>query len=109
MKPFSLFLLLFQLFFVFAQKEKDSPWHIVANTIDPNNYYGITVANGMVGMVSSPEPLKIKDVVLNGVFGLGGLDIQSDGVKQLPVKLPKAWKSLTLKGIGKEETTFTVN
>ena len=68
MKYFSLYFLLFQLFFVFAQKEKNSPWHIVANDIDPNNYYGITVANGMVGMVSSPEPLKIKDVVLNGVF-----------------------------------------
>lgn len=51
-----------------AQDYKNSPWHIVADQIDPGNYYGITVANGMVGMVSSPEPLKVKDVVLNGVF-----------------------------------------
>ena len=43
------------------------------------------------------------------LFGLFGLDIQASGVKQLPTKLPKAWKSLTLKGIGKDETTFTVN
>ena len=28
----------------------------------------MTVANGMVGIVSSPEPMKVKDVVLNGVF-----------------------------------------
>ena len=43
-------------------------WHIVANNIDPANYYGITVANGMIGLVSSPEPMKVKDVVLNGAY-----------------------------------------
>jgi hypothetical protein len=45
-----------------------SPWHITAQDIDPNNYFGITVANGMVGLVSSPEPMKVQDVVLNGVY-----------------------------------------
>jgi protein-glucosylgalactosylhydroxylysine glucosidase len=43
-------------------------WTIDAKGIDPNNYYGVTVANGMVGLVSSPEPMKVKDVVLNGVY-----------------------------------------
>jgi trehalose/maltose hydrolase-like predicted phosphorylase len=43
-------------------------WIIEAKTIDPNNYYGVTVANGMIGLVSSPEPMKVKDVVLNGVY-----------------------------------------
>lgn len=43
-------------------------WIIEANQIDPNNYYGVTVANGMIGLVSSPEPMKVKDVVLNGVY-----------------------------------------
>lgn len=43
-------------------------WSIEAKNIDPTNYYGITVANGMIGLVSSPEPMKVKDVVLNGVF-----------------------------------------
>ena len=43
-------------------------WHIVADNIDPANYYGITVANGMIGLVSSPEPMKVKDVVLNGAY-----------------------------------------
>jgi trehalose/maltose hydrolase-like predicted phosphorylase len=47
---------------------QSSDWVIEANTIDPNNYFGVTVANGMVGIVSSPEPMKVKDVVLNGVF-----------------------------------------
>lgn len=48
------------------------PWSIIANKIDPNNYYGVTVANGMVGVVSSPEPFKVKDVVLAGAYDLYG-------------------------------------
>jgi protein-glucosylgalactosylhydroxylysine glucosidase len=44
------------------------PWTIQATKIDPSNYYGITVANGMIGIVSSPEPFKIKDVVLAGAY-----------------------------------------
>lgn len=51
-----------------AQDYSQSPWHITANSIDPARYFGITVANGMVGLVSSPEPMKVKDVVLNGVY-----------------------------------------
>ena len=48
------------------------PWKIQANKIDPNNYYGVTVANGMIGVVSSPEPFKVKNVVLAGVYDLYG-------------------------------------
>ncbi len=51
---------------VFAQP--DPTWRIEANQIDPNKYFGVTVANGMIGIVSSPQPLRIKDVVLNGVY-----------------------------------------
>jgi protein-glucosylgalactosylhydroxylysine glucosidase len=47
-------------------------WQIKADKIDPNNYFGVTVANGMVGIVSSPEPLRVKDVVLNGAFDTYG-------------------------------------
>ncbi len=43
-------------------------WQIYSKSIDSHNYYGVTVANGMVGLVSSPEPMKVKDVVLNGVY-----------------------------------------
>ena len=43
-------------------------WKITAANIDPNNYYGVTVANGMIGIVSSPEPFKVKDVVLAGAY-----------------------------------------
>lgn len=45
-----------------------STWQVAAQNIDPNNYYGVTLANGVVGIISSPEPLKVKDVVLNGAY-----------------------------------------
>lgn len=48
------------------------PWIINADSIDPAKYYGETVANGMVGIVSSPEPFKVKDVVLAGAYDLYG-------------------------------------
>src|SRR4051812_41358284 len=47
-------------------------WTIKTDNINPNNYYGETVANGMVGIVSSPVPFKVKDIVLNGAFDLYG-------------------------------------
>jgi trehalose/maltose hydrolase-like predicted phosphorylase len=49
-----------------------STWTITADSIDPANYYGVTVANGMIGLVSSADPFKAKDVVLNGAFDLYG-------------------------------------
>lgn len=48
------------------------PWKITATQVNPSNYYGITVANGMIGIVSSPEPFKVKDVVLAGAYDLYG-------------------------------------
>src|SRR5271170_4331582 len=47
-------------------------WKISADKIDPSNYYGVTVANGMIGIVSSPEPFKVKNVVLAGAYDLYG-------------------------------------
>lgn len=43
-------------------------WQVQADQIDPDHYFGVTVANGMIGLVSSPEPLKVSAVVLNGVY-----------------------------------------
>src|SRR5205085_12677011 len=48
------------------------PWKISATSINSSNYYGVTVANGMIGVVSSPEPFKVKDVVLAGAYDLYG-------------------------------------
>src|SRR6201990_760366 len=63
--------LLFLLFIVHFSYSQD-PWVIKADKIDPSNYYGVTVANGMIGIVSSPEPFKVKDVVLAGAYDLYG-------------------------------------
>jgi trehalose/maltose hydrolase-like predicted phosphorylase len=49
-----------------------NPWVVKADKIDPANYYGITVANGMIGIVSAPEPFKVKNVVLAGAYDLYG-------------------------------------
>lgn len=51
-----------------ASAQSDPAWTIEATAIDPKHYYGVTVANGMIGLVSSPEPMKVNDVVLNGVY-----------------------------------------
>jgi trehalose/maltose hydrolase-like predicted phosphorylase len=62
--PFALFLSPY----LFSQ----DPWKMTADKIDPSVYYGITVANGMIGIVSSPQPFKVKDVVLAGAYDLYG-------------------------------------
>ncbi|MBS7563006.1 glycoside hydrolase family 65 protein [Mucilaginibacter sp. Bleaf8] len=49
-------------------QSKTDAWIISADKIDPSNYYGITVANGMIGLVSAPEPFKLKSVVLAGTY-----------------------------------------
>ena len=54
--------------FLFSFSQKTDTWKIVADRIDPQNYYGETVANGMIGIVSSPNVLRCKDVVLNGAY-----------------------------------------
>src|SRR5580658_9491304 len=47
-------------------------WVIRTDKIDPAAYYGVTTANGMIGIVSSPEPFKVKNVVLAGAYDLYG-------------------------------------
>ena len=49
-----------------------NPWKLEAKNWDTKNYYGVTVANGMVGIVSAQEPFKVKDVVLAGAYDLYG-------------------------------------
>jgi len=64
-----------------AAAQSVSPWKITANTINPGNYYGETVANGMIGIVSSPVPFKVKDVVLSGAFDTYGRGMVSNILK----------------------------
>ncbi len=56
----------------FSQSPPIDPWIISAISPDPAHYYGVTVANGMIGIVSSPEPFQVKDVVLAGAYDLYG-------------------------------------
>ena len=51
-----------------AAAQTPDPWRISADTVDPRNYYGATVANGMLGVVSSAEPFQVKSVVLAGAY-----------------------------------------
>ena len=62
------YLFCFQSFSQTSSTKAADPWKITATNFDPKNYYGITVANGMIGIVSSPEPFKVKDVVLAGAY-----------------------------------------
>lgn len=55
-----------------ANAQKVDIWSVRTRNIDANNYYGETVANGMIGIVSSPKPFTVKDVVLNGAFDTYG-------------------------------------
>ena len=66
-----LFLSLISLFSLYGQVQTSQTldaWKITAKNFDSKNYYGISVANGMIGIVSSPEVFKVKDVVLAGAY-----------------------------------------
>jgi len=69
MKKIALLLtLLMNTFWAMAQ----DAWKLEVDKIDPSNYYGITVANGIIGVVSSAEPFKVKNVVLAGAYDTYG-------------------------------------
>ena len=69
LKKITPYIIFFVSFNVSAQVDA---WKITATSPDPSNYYGVTVANGMIGIVSSPEPFKVKEVVLAGAYDLYG-------------------------------------
>ncbi|MBS1596725.1 MAG: glycoside hydrolase family 65 protein [Bacteroidetes bacterium] len=60
------------LIYFFVPCFSQDPWKISTTDINPSNYFGITVANGMIGIISSPEPFKVKDVVLAGAYDMYG-------------------------------------
>ena len=60
------------LFAFVLRGQQTDPWNIVANNIDPSKYYGVTVANGMIGIISSAQPMRVSEVVLNGAFDTYG-------------------------------------
>jgi trehalose/maltose hydrolase-like predicted phosphorylase len=66
---FPLFVFFFMIPFLSAQAQ--DPWILKADDIN-GRYYGETVANGSVGIVTSNAPFKINEVVLAGVYDLYG-------------------------------------
>ncbi len=67
MKRLHLIYLLIFFIGIIPVKSQD-PWKLTVSSVVPSNYYGVTVANGMIGIVSSPEPFKVKEVVLAGAY-----------------------------------------
>lgn len=88
--------------FVMAQ----DPWKVKATTIDPQNYYGVTVANGMVGILSSPEPLKVQNILLAGtydLYGRGRVDNFLNGFNMLNLRLSINGSSVNLSNVSQCE------
>jgi trehalose/maltose hydrolase-like predicted phosphorylase len=50
---------------IFGQAKSDE-WHLSANSRE--NYYGVAMANGQIGIVTDDTPLKTKEIILNGVY-----------------------------------------
>ena len=64
-------------------------WKISADDIDVADYYGVTVANGQLGILSSPEPMKCDKVILGGVYdiyGRGRVNNFVHGIKMLDLR-----------------------
>lgn len=47
-------------------------WTLKAENFVDQKYYGVTTANGMIGLISSPEPFKVGETVLAGVYDYFG-------------------------------------
>ena len=63
------FKLLFVLLFAsnsFIGQIKSDEWHLVANSRE--NYNGVSMANGQIGIVTDDTPLKTKEIILSGVY-----------------------------------------
>jgi trehalose/maltose hydrolase-like predicted phosphorylase len=69
------------------------PFGVIAETATGNNPYFATGAGGIL------------QAMLNG---FGGLDITDAGISQLPTRLPAAWRSLRITGVGPTQLTYTV-
>lgn len=76
---FAILIMMFS--FSFSYSQNTDTWKIDADKIDPSSYYGETVANGVIGIVSSDEPLKYKTVVLNGAYDQYGRGMVSNFLK----------------------------
>jgi len=84
----------FRLFKESYEPNKRPPFGALSETTTADDPYFATGAGGMLQTV---------------LFGFGGLYLTDEGIVQKSPILPKAWKSLTLKGIGPEKRTYVIN
>ena len=83
----------FELFKKAYEPNKRAPFGALSESATSNNPYFATGAGGMLQTV---------------LFGFGGLHITNDGLIQKDPLLPTQWKSLTIKGVGKNKKTFFI-
>lgn len=70
------------------------PFGVLSESPASNNPYFATGAGGMLQAV---------------LYGFGGLELTDNGVEQRTPVLPKAWKSLTIKGVGMEKKDIIIH
>lgn len=70
------------------------PFGVLSESPTSNNPYFTTGAGGMLQAV---------------LYGFGGLELTDNGVEQRTPVLPKAWKSLTIKGVGMEKKDIIIH
>lgn len=73
---------------------KRPPFGVLSESPALNNPYFATGAGGMLQAV---------------LYGFGGLELTDNGVEQRTPVLPKAWKSLTIKGVGMEKKDIIIH
>ena len=78
------------------------PWKIIATDIRPDHYYGVTVGNGMLGIVSSAYPFRTDNVVLAGSYdkyGRGRVSNFLNGFNMLNTSVSIDGKTVTCSNI----------
>ncbi|WP_299550527.1 glycoside hydrolase family 65 protein [Seonamhaeicola sp.] len=83
----------FRLFKESYEPNKRPPFGALSETATGHYPYFATGAGGMLQTV---------------LFGFGGLHLTDNGIEQKNAILPKQWKSLTIKGVGKEKNTYVI-
>src|SRR5205823_3840441 len=70
------------------------PFRVIAETKGGTNPYFATGAGGVLQRL---------------IMGFVGIDITTEGIKQVKSSIPKAWKSITITGAGPQHQTFSVH
>jgi trehalose/maltose hydrolase-like predicted phosphorylase len=83
----------FELFQRGYQPNQRAPFGVLSESATSNNPYFATGAGGMLQAV---------------LFGFAGLELTDEGIQQGKTCLPRQWKSLTIKGIGVDNKTYTI-